>query len=265
MITQESKIIYNNKTYTVEEFMPICGGSSIEETIKVMEILIKNGKAQVPSNNTPQDKIAKIIEKEEIHKIVQAIEEEEYNYAQAKREEKVENVDLISIELDFRTTTDALNAEEWINSLGIETTEIKIVKKNIILHVSDITPQEFTKIARKYNTDKVLRNGVELTGKALDSLTGAVNYATTNIVAPTAKLATKAGMDIGKAVIHTGVKVGAGVVNAGVQTAKDLSKAMATDSEMLKAKSELKNASNTIMRAFKSKFGGSNGKGIRRV
>lgn len=265
MLTQESKIVYQNKTYTVEEFMTVCGASSIEETISVIEILMKKGKAQLPKNNTPQDEIAKIVEKEEIHNIVQAIETEEYSYQQAKREEALSNVDLISIELDFRTTTEAMNAEEWINSLGIETTEIKIVKRSIVLHVSNITPQEFTKIARKYNTDKVLRNGVELTGKALDSLTGAVNYTATNIVAPTAKLATKAGMDIGKAVVHTGVKVGAGVVNAGMQTAKELAKSMATDTEMLKAKSELKNASDTVMRMFKSKFGAKNGNGIRRV
>lgn len=265
MITQENKIIYKNKTYTVEEFMEVCGSTSIEETIKIIEVLLKKGSVKLAENNSPQDEIAKIIEKEEIHNIVQAIEQEEYNYQQAKRDETLENVDLISIELDFRTTTDAMKAEEWINSLGVETTEIKIIKKSIVLTVSDITPQEFTKIARKYNTDKVLRNGVELTGKALDSLTGAVNYATTNVIAPTAKLATKAGMDIGKAVVHTGVKVGAGVINAGMQTAKDLSKAMQTDSEMLKAKSELKNASDTIMRAFKSKFGGASGKGIRQL
>lgn len=263
-MTQNSKIIYENKTYTIEEFMEVCGGSSIEETIEIAEILVKRGKAKLATTETPKDKIAKLLEKEEIHNIVNAIEEEEYNYSKAKREEAIENVDLISIELDFRTTTEAMQAQEWINSLGIEDTEIRI-KKTIVLHVSNITPQEFNKIARKYNADKVLRNGVELTGKALDSLTGAVNYATTNIVAPTAKLVTKAGMDIGKAVVHTGTKIGAGIVNAGVQTAKDLSVAMSTDTEMLKAKSELKNASDTIMRAFKSKFGGTRGKGIRQV
>lgn len=263
-MTQNTKITYENKTYTVAEFQEICGANSIENTIEIIEILIRKGKAKVATTETEKDKIAKLIQKEAVHDIVQAIEQEETNYAKAKREESVSNVDLISIELDFKTTTDALQAQAWINSLGIEDTEIRI-KKTIVLIVSNITPQEFTKIARRYNTDRVLQNGVELTGKALDGLTGAVNYATTNIVAPTAKLATKAGMDIGKAVIHTGTKIGAGVINAGVQTAKDLSVSMATDAEMLKAKSELKNASDTIMRAFKNKFGGTKSKGIRTI
>lgn len=264
-MTLESKIIYNNKTYTVDEFMEVSGANSLEETIEIINILIKKGKVQLPTTNTPKDKINKILKGEEIHKIVDAIETEEANYNRAKRNETLENVDLIALELDFRTTTEALSAEEWINSLGIDTTEIKVTKKGIVLYVANITPQEFTKIARKYKTDRVLRNGVELTGKALDSLTGAVNYTATNIVAPTAKIATKAGMDIGKAVVHTGVKVGAGVVNAGMQTAKELAKSMATDTEMLKAKSELKNASDSIMKMFKTKFGAKSSNGIRRI
>lgn len=263
-MTQNDKITYQNKTYTVEDFMNICGATSIENTIEIIEVLIKKGKAKLVVTETEQDKIKKLLEKEEVHNIVQALEEEELNHTKAKREEKAENVDLISIELDFKTTMEALQAQTWINSLGIEDTEIRI-KKSIVLYVSNITPQEFTKIARKYNTDRILQNGVEITGKALDTLTGAVNYTATNIVAPTAKLATKAGMDIGKAVVHTSTKIGAGVINSGVQTARELSIAMATDAEMLKAKSELKNASDTILRAFKNKFGGTKSKGIRTV
>lgn len=264
MMTKDTKIVYQNKTYTIEEFQAVCGTNDIESTIEVANILIKKGKATLPKTETEQDKIAKIIEKESIHSIVEALETEELNHVKAKREEIASNVDLISIELDFVTTAEAMQAQTWINSLGIEDTEIRI-KKNIILHVSNITPQEFTKIARRYNTDRILKNGVQLTGKALDTLTNTVNYATTNVLAPTAKLATKAGMDIGKAVVHTSTKIGAGIINSGVQTARELSVAMATDVEMLKAKSELKNASDTIMRAFKNKFGGTKSKGIRQV
>ena len=94
-----------------------------------------------------------------------------------------------SIALSFKTTAEACSAESYVNSLGIEDTEISIKGGAIKLIVRDITPQEYTKIATKYQLEKAVNSTVDVAGKALRGTTNAINYTATNVVAPVAKIA----------------------------------------------------------------------------
>lgn len=261
MITQETKLKIDGKTYTMEEFIARYELNDMNQAIKMANILVKQGTATVSIKDAKIDKIAKAVEREEIHEVVNAINTEEQAYRQAKRNEKAQEVDLVSIGLNFRTTIEATQAEQWINSLGVKDTEISIKSGKIMLKVQNITPGEYNKIVRKYQVENVLRNGVELTGKALDSFTGAINYTATNVVAPVAKLATEAGMNIGKGLVHTGVKIGAGLVNSGAKAIEETSVAMATDPELLRAQEQLKATKDTVMRFFRKKLDKNGGKG----
>lgn len=257
MITQATKLKIKNKTITMEEFMAKYAITDMETAISTAEVLVKQGKisiAQGTLGNDLAEDIAKAIEKEEIHGVVGAINAEERAYKESIRNAKAEESDLVSIGLAFPTTMEAMKAEQWINSLGINDTEVSIKGGRIVLKVTNITPPEYTKIARKYQIEKTLKNGVELTGKALENLTGAVNYTATEVIAPVAKLAGEAGMNLGKGLLQTGVKVGAGLVNSGAKAIEDTKIAMSTDAEMLRAQEQLKNAKDTVSRFFRKKF-----------
>lgn len=256
MITQATKLKIKNKTLTMEEFMTKYAISDLETAINAAETLVKQGKISIAQNTTTNnfEDIEKAIEKEEIHDIVGAINSEERAYKEAIRNAKAAESDLVSIGLAFPTTMEAMKAEQWIHSLGISNTEVSIKGGKIVLKVTNITPPEYTKIARKYQIEKTLKNGVELTGKALDSLTGAVNYTATEVLAPVAKLAGEAGMNLGKGLVHTGIKVGAGLVNSGAKALEDTKIAMSTDAEMLRAQEQLKNAGDTVRRFFRKKL-----------
>lgn len=257
MITQTTKLKVKNKTISMQEFMDMYALTTMDQAIATATVLIKQGKISVSNTKVDEfkEEIERAIEKESIHAVVHAINTEEQAYKNAQRDKMAQDIDLVSIGLAFKTTIEACSAETWINSLGIKDTEISIKSGAIVLKVKDITPQEYTKIARKYQIENTLKNGVELTGKALNSVTGAINYTATEVIAPVAKLAGEAGMNIGKGIVHTGIKVGAGLVNSGAKAYEDTVTAVTTDAEMLRATEQLKDAGDTMKRFFKSKFG----------
>ena len=62
-------------------------------------------------------------------------------------------------------------------------------------------------------------------------------------------------MNLGKGLFHTSIKVGAGLVNATSKAVADTKVAMATDTELLKAKKELVDAKDSAVSFFRRKLG----------
>lgn len=256
MITMDTILVIKGKRFTIEEFMKKFAITDADKALVLASTLVKKGKATIYSATSDENDILKLLESDlELSSIVNQIEDEEYTSVQAKRAEIKEEVDTVSIALTFRTTAEACGAEAWINSLGIEDTEISIKQGAIKLIVKDITPQEYTKIATKYQLEKAVNSTVNVAGKALKGTTDVINYTATNVVAPVAKIAGEAGLNLGKGLVHTGVKVGAGLVNATSKAVEDTKVAMATDTELLKAKKELIDAKDNLVSMFRRKLG----------
>ena len=256
-INENTILLIKGKKVDVPTFMVTYGVSSTARALELMATMVKKNKATIYTNATAEDEVVNALDKEiELTNAVLAVEEEERAYAQSKREAKKEGVDLTSIRLSFKTSAEAVNAELWINEkLGIEDTEVRIIKGKVCLDIKDITPQEYTKIANRYQMDKAIGATVDFTSKALNNTTDAINYGLTNVLAPTAKIAGEAGMNIGKGLVHTSVKVGASLVNAGAKAVEDTAIALSTDTELLKAKKQLVDAKDSALGFFKRKLG----------
>lgn len=257
-------IMLKGKKYDEEKFMEKYGIPSKEKALEYMNKCVRNGEATIYNPKSDEkrliDKLDNDIEFENVMDAIRAEEENAKKYARAK---KAEDVDLVSIKLNFSSTSEAVMNEEAINRMGIEDTEISISKGVISLIVRNITPQEYTKIASKYKMDKAISNTVKVADKTVSTATDAVNYVATKVVAPGAKIAGAGIMNLGKGLLQTTIKTGAGVVNATAEAKRETAKVLATDTEMLKAKEELKEAKNSALRFFKSKFGvGKSGNGI---
>lgn len=249
-------IIIKGKRYTMDEFINKFAITDTNKAIVYAETLIKKGKATVYNNITEEEEIKKKLDADiEFQNIINQLEEEEYISKQSKREELKKETDLVSIALTFTTSAEACEAEHWINSLGIEDTEISIKKGAIKLIVREITPQEYNKIATRYQLEKGINTAVKYANKTIINTTDAINYTATKVVAPVAKIAGEAGMNLSKGLLHTGIKVGAGLVNATSKAIDDTKVAMATDTELLKAKKELIDAKDSALSFFKRKLG----------
>lgn len=249
-------LLIKGKKYTMEAFMSKFAITDEAKAIQYATLLVKKGKASVYSATSDEESlISKLDQEQAFIDMMNQLESEEYSSVQAKREELKEDVDLVSISLSFKTSAEACAAENWISSLGIEDTEISMKKGAIKLIIRNITPQEYTKIATRYQLEKAINTTVGMAGKTIVGATDAVNYLSTKVVAPTAKIAGEAGMNLGKGIFHTGVKVGAGLVNATSKAVTDTKVAMATDTELLKAKRELIDAKDSAVSFFRRKLG----------
>lgn len=255
MVDINTVLKIKGKKYTIQEFMNKFGIQDEKKAINAASAMVKQGKISIVKHTTEEEEIlAKTQEAEMINLIVDQIEAEEEASKIAKREQTKAESDLVSIQLVFDTTLKAQEAQTWLESIGILDSEISIKSGEISLKIIDITPQEYTKIARKYQTEKVLDKTVNVASKAIVGTTDAINYTATKVVAPVAKIAGEAGMNLGKGLVHTSVKIGAGLVNASSNAVRDTKVAMATDPEMLKAKGELTEAKNAVMRFIRGKL-----------
>jgi len=256
MITMESVLLIKGKKYTMEAFMKKFAIPNQDRAVLYANTLVKKGMAVVYSEKSEEEElIAKLDEEQAFNAMINQLESEEYSSVQAKRAENKEDTDLVSIALTFNNSAEACAAENWINSMGIEDTEISIKKGAVKLVVKEITPQEYTKIATKYQLEKAINTTVGIAGKTIVGATDTVNYVATKVVAPVAKIAGEASMNLSKGLVHTGVKVGAGLVNATSKAVVDTKVAMSTDTELLKAKKEIVDAKDSAISFFKKKLG----------
>lgn len=256
MINRETVLLIKGKKYTMEAFMTKFAIQDETKAIQYANTLVKKGMAIVHSDKSDEEELlAKLEEEQNFMAMINQLESEEYAGGQAKRAEAKEDTDLVSIALTFKNSAEACSAENWINGMGIEDTEISIKKGAVKLVVKEITPQEYTKIATKYQLEKAIGTTVDIAGKTIVGATDTVNYVATKVVAPVAKIAGEAGMNLGKGLVHTGVKVGAGLVNATSKAVVETKVAMATDTELLKAKKEIIDAKDTAISFFRKKLG----------
>mgnify|MGYP006998071714 CR=1 FL=1 len=255
------------KKYTLTELAGMAGVDPLnnEQVMALANILLKRGDITIIDERSKFEKNMDSVAQEEIfNSFVESIDkEEEYNQDRI-RKTNLENNGSHTFSLDFITTLDATHFKNWINSLGIKEVAIITDDNNAIkLYVQNVTPQEYTKIVTRYKAENVIHNTMNITNKAVNNTTNAVNYGLTNVIAPTAKIVGEAGMNIGKGLFHTGLKTMAGLINSGAKAVVDTKIALATDPECLRAQNQLIETKNALKRTINSRINNSNyGSGI---
>jgi hypothetical protein len=217
--------------------------------VSTANILEKQGKLIVVETKSKEEQIVdQAMGQEVFQSVVENLDNEEQAYKEQLREAKKAESDVLKITLAFITTLDATKFNMWLTSLGV--TEVSQIIKNgcIKLLIEDITPQEYTKISAKYKAEKAINATVNTTSKVMNGTTNAVNYGLSEVVAPVAKIAGEAGMNLGKGLFHTLIKTGAGLINSGAKAVTDTKIALMTDPECLRATSQLIDAKNNITR-----------------
>ena len=257
MINKETKIIINNKTYTVQEFMAKYAVKDESTALMIIDKLVAQGKATIKDESTKEEKLIqdtlKAIEKDAI---VEGLDIEAEENRIAKREKAKAEVDLTNVSLAFNSTPEAEDFRQWCYENGINDTEISERNGELTLKIYEVTPNEYVKITRKYNTEKAIKSTVNATSSVCEKATKGIDFGLTKVVAPAARIGAEAGMNIGKAVVHTGIKTGAGLINSGSKAVKQTADELRHDPELLRAGKELRDAKNKMKSFFSRKFGG---------
>lgn len=255
MINQDTKLNINGRTISMESLIAKYGIEDMDQAIYTANLLVKQGKATIVTKiSAEQQLILDVIARDESNSIVEELDREVEENKAFKRDEAIADTDLIKIGLNFATTPEAITAERWINDLGIDDTELKVKKGVITLIVNNISPKEYSKISNKYQMEKAIKTSVDVTSKVFNGTTNAINYGATEVIAPIAKIAGEAGMNLGKGVVHTGIKVGSGLINSGAKAIVDTKLALETDPEMLRAGKQLRDAKDNALSFWKSKM-----------
>ena len=126
-VTMDTILLIKGKRYSIEEFKNKFAITDDARALTLAETLVKKGKATIYSATSQEDELLDLLNGDiELTNIVNQINDEEYASVQAKRNEIKQEVDTVSIALSFKTTAEACSAESYVNSLGIEDTEISI-------------------------------------------------------------------------------------------------------------------------------------------
>jgi hypothetical protein len=267
-IDMNSTIKINGKSYTMPEFADKFGIDLLNPTlvINTANILLKQGRLTIVSTESKEEKIVNsALEEEAFQGVVAGINAQEEAHKQRVRQSKLQETDSHSFALNFITGVEATRFEMWVNSMGIEDTELTQDLKSgaIKLKIMNVTPNEYVKITNKYKADMAIAKGMQATNDVVTGATNMTNYALTNVIAPTAKIAGEASVRLAKGLFHTGLKTIAGLVNSSANAINETKIAIATDPECLRAASTLMDAKNTAKRTVAQKMNNNNfGNGI---
>lgn len=255
MITLETTINYKGKKMTVDELAKKFGCVDEDRKIKTVNVLIAKKLAFIPTATTEEEELLEdLINEDEILRRAEAIEKEEDDSTRAYREEELKDVDNLNIRLAFITSLEALSFEDKLLDLGIEETSIINKKGAISLVVENITPAEYSKITRMYSLEKGVRTTVNAVSKGAGTVTDTINYGATNLVAPVIKITGEVGMNLAKGLFQTITKAGAGFVNAGGKAIRDTKVELGNDSELIKARAELRAGANGVKNTVREKM-----------
>lgn len=267
-INMNSIVKANGKSMNMAEFADKFGLDLMNTTLLVATagILQKRGQLTIVENTTKEEKIVNsALEEHAFQQAVEGIDAQEEAHKQRIRQSKLQETDSHSFALNFVTGVDATRFEMWVNSLGIQDTNLSQDLKTgaIKLTVKDVTPNEYVKITNKYKADNAINTGMQATGKVVTGATNMVNYGLSNVVAPTAKIAGEASVNLAKGIFHTGLRTISGLINSSAKAVTDTKIAIATDPECLRAMSTLIDTKNSAKREVAKRMSNSTlGNGI---
>lgn len=249
--------INGGKSLNMVEFADKLGLDILNPTVVIStaNLLQRRGQLTVVENKSKEEKLLdSAVGEYAFQEAVNNIAREEEAHKTDVRNQKKADTDTHTIKLSFTTTLEATKFETWVNNLGVDETSQIIKGGAIKLLIENITPNEYVKITTKYKAELAINKTVNTTSKLINGTTNGINYGMSEVVAPVAKIAGEAGMNLTKGLFHTGMKTLAGLVNSGAKAIDDTKMALISDPDCLRATSQLIDAKNTIKRGVNSKL-----------
>lgn len=254
-IDKEKVVFFAGKKMTIAEFLENYGlEKESDETIQiVIERLVKKGKLRILEQEEQSLKAFEQVHKELDLEARIAEMEAEADRAEAyalerKREGKLTYEE---VEIDFPTKPLAIEFFEFCrNKLRLEA-EVHQVDDKFVLTVYNITESELSAIKRRKNFVKAGEVVFKTTDKIADSAVSAASFAAEKVVVPAAKATLKTALGLTKSLAKTGAQVGSTLITSTTKSSRTMAKELATDEDVLKAKKDLIDAKDAVMRLFR--------------
>lgn len=256
MALDKNRMVYfAGKIMSVQEFIESYGlTEESESTVEIIiEKLVKKGKLRYVETGTKEDdafeKVAKELDLEARIAELEAEAERAESYAlQKKREGKLMYE---VVEIDFPSRQLALEFFDFCNAKLKLDVEVNQVGDKFVLTVYKVTEQDLSAIKRRKNFAQAGDVVFKTVDKVAESAVSATAFATEKVVVPTAKATLKTAIGLTKSLVKTGAQVGSTLISSTTKGTRQMAQELAQDEDVLRAKKDLIDAKDAVMRLFK--------------
>lgn len=254
-IDKEQVVFFAGKKMTLGEFVEHYQlQNENEKTIQiVVDRLVKKGKLRFIEQDDKSMKAFEQVSKElDLEARIAEMEAEadraEEYAIQKKREGKLVYEE---VEIDFPTKTLAIEFFEFSrDKLRLEA-EVNQVDDKFVLTLYNVTEQDLGAIKRRKNFTQAGQVVFQATDKIANTAINATQFAAEKVVVPAAKATMKTTFGLAKSLIKTGAQVGSTLITSTSQSSRSMAKELSRDEDVLKAKKELIDAKDAVMRLFR--------------
>jgi hypothetical protein len=254
-IDKNQVIFFAGKKMTIEEFMKeydIEGEN--EKTVKViLDKLEKKGKLRYLTDDDQGDKAFKSIYKElELEAKIDQIEEDAEREAQYKASKQREGrLVYEEIEVDLPTEARAAEMLRYVNNKLKLAARVEERDGIYTIIIANATESDVAAIKRHKLIDdagKAINQGVE---KVTNTVLDTAAFAADKVVLPATKAGLKAALGLTKTIVKTSTSASAALISGTTKNVRSMSQELKYDEDVLRAKKDLVDAKDAVMRMFK--------------
>lgn len=255
LLDRKQIIFFAGKKMLLEEFLIAYDLQDEADSVSliVIEKLIKKGKLRFIENEQNADNAFKAVNKElELDAKIAQIEEDAVKYDEYQANKSKEGKLVYEeIEIDFPTFK---NAQEMLsyctNKLRLKG-HVKESEDIYAVVLQDVSESNLSAIKRYDLFNKAGKLMLDSTNRVSTSALDTVAFAADKIVLPTAKAGISTTLGLARTIVKTGASAGSAVISGTTKNVRTMSKELSEDEDVLRAKKDLIDAKDAVMRLFK--------------
>ena len=255
-IDKNQIIFFAGKKMTIEEFMIMYDiDGENEETVKIiLDKLEKKGKLRYLTDDNQGDKTAfeSVYKELELEAKIAQIEknaEKEAKYKASKQREG--RLVYEEIEVDLPTETRAAEMLRYVNDKLKLAARVEERDGIYTIIIANATESDVAAIKRHKLIDdagKAINQGAE---KVANTVLDTAAFAADKVVLPATKASLKAALGLTKTIVKTSTSASAALISGTTKNIRSMSQELKYDEDVLRAKKDLVDAKDAIMRMFK--------------
>ncbi|MCY7866074.1 hypothetical protein P8918_13715 [Bacillus spizizenii] len=262
---RDQLIIFAGKKTTVQDLLVSYDmQEESDQSIQIiLEKLVKKGSLRVIQEEEPGMKEFKSVAKEiDLEaRIAQMTADAEQAEAYKTMKRKEGRLSYEEVEIDFPTMSYANEFKQYATDKLRVQAEVRQGDGVYVLVLKDVSETDLSAIKHRKNFTEAGKLIYQSTDKLADSAIQATSFATEKVVVPTFKAVNKTTLGLAKSLVKTGAQIGSSMITSGSQNARSMSSELSKDEDVLRAKKELTDAKDAMMRLFRR--GGKSSPGIR--
>ena len=254
-IDRTQMVFFAGKKMTMEDFLKSYDLQDETDNVAmiVVEKLIKKGKLRViepeQDANDAFVAVAKELDLEEKLAQMEADADKAANYAAMKSKEG--KLCYEEIEIDFPTRVYAQDMLAYCKKKLRLEGSIQEREGLFIVVLNDVSESDMSAIKRHNLFNKAGKMMFETTDKVAASVINTVSFASEKVVLPVTKAGISATLGLAKTLVKTTASTGSAVISGTSKNVKTMTAELACDEDVLRAKKDLTDAKDAVMRLFK--------------